>query len=113
MTNVSNRSVAGGILAGHVRPTGACDRAPMSIADAKYECPQTDDRFARVEVRIRATNTRLSERELAAILGHAEISAMFTSAPMLANVEAVRGGLPSLTAISARTAKAGASNRGR
>ena len=45
------------------------------------------------------TNTRLSPRELAAILGHAEISAMFTSAPMLENVEAVRAGLPSLTAI--------------
>jgi acyl-CoA synthetase (AMP-forming)/AMP-acid ligase II len=45
------------------------------------------------------TNTRLSQRELAAILGHAEISAMFTGAPMLANVEAVRAGIPSLTAI--------------
>src|SRR5450432_3201908 len=45
------------------------------------------------------TNTRLSERELAAIVGHAEISAMITGAPMLANVEAVRAGIPSLTAI--------------
>jgi acyl-CoA synthetase (AMP-forming)/AMP-acid ligase II len=45
------------------------------------------------------TNTRLSERELGAILGHAEITAMVTAAPMLANVEAVRGAIPSLTAI--------------
>jgi acyl-CoA synthetase (AMP-forming)/AMP-acid ligase II len=45
------------------------------------------------------TNTRLSERELAAIIGHAEISAMVTGAPMLGNVEAVRAGIPSLTAI--------------
>ena len=45
------------------------------------------------------TNTRLSERELAAILGHAEISAMVTGAPMLGHVEAVRAGIPSLTAI--------------
>jgi acyl-CoA synthetase (AMP-forming)/AMP-acid ligase II len=45
------------------------------------------------------TNTRLSERELGAILGHAEIAAMVTSAPMLSHVEAVRADLPSLTAI--------------
>src|SRR5207247_433560 len=45
------------------------------------------------------TNTRLSERELAAIIGHAEISAMVTGAPMIGNVEAVRGDIPSLRAI--------------
>ncbi len=45
------------------------------------------------------TNTRLSERELAAIIGHAEISAMVTSASMLPLVETVRAGVPSLHAI--------------
>src|SRR5438128_9316115 len=45
------------------------------------------------------TNTRLSERELAAIIGHAEISAMVTGAPMLGHVEAVRAGIPSLHAV--------------
>ena len=41
------------------------------------------------------TNTRLTERELVTILGHAEISAMFTTADLLATADAVRAKVPS------------------
>src|SRR5262245_53308513 len=44
-------------------------------------------------------NTRLSAPELVAILGHAEISAMFTCANLLGTARAVREEVPSLQAI--------------
>ena len=45
------------------------------------------------------TNTRLSEPELAAILGHAEVAAVLTDASLLAPTLAVRGGVPSLRVV--------------
>src|SRR5439155_11113851 len=44
-------------------------------------------------------NTRLSTPEMVAILGHAEISVMFTCAGLLEQAEAVRASVPSLRAI--------------
>jgi acyl-CoA synthetase (AMP-forming)/AMP-acid ligase II len=44
-------------------------------------------------------NTRLSIPEMIAILGHAEISAMFTCAPLLEHARAVRAGVPALHSI--------------
>ena len=45
------------------------------------------------------TNTRLSEREVTAILGHAEVAAMVADAPTLANALTVRSSVPSLTTV--------------
>ncbi len=45
------------------------------------------------------TNTRLTKRELVTILGHAEISAMFTTADLLETADAVRSEVPSFSLI--------------
>lgn len=45
------------------------------------------------------TNTRLSERELTAILRHAEVAAMVTDAPMLSHAVTIGSALPTLATV--------------
>jgi acyl-CoA synthetase (AMP-forming)/AMP-acid ligase II len=53
------------------------------------------------------TNTRLSSRELVAILGHAEVSAMLTCDELLSTALEVRDGVPSLRLLVATSATGG------
>ncbi|MFZ4584141.1 MAG: class I adenylate-forming enzyme family protein [Acidimicrobiia bacterium] len=53
------------------------------------------------------TNTRLSERELVAILGHAEISALLTCESMLATAASVRAAIPSCALLASTGATDG------